>query len=194
MEPYVHIQGYTVQCEHFTKLVPSRNRICSSKTPNPQTAATVWTSCSYLVLLSGYVGWLNGTKLSSQFSWWEQVVFKSASLRWSVLVKKKKKRNKEEQNNVSVLHRQLLGNNNWYVNMVKGNNIGECQEGGKQDAPLNNVSWEVMSCENLAECSRRTLYKLRNRGRWENRRAWADVESKITCKYIQQIEPRNDAF
>lgn len=73
--------------------------------------------------------------------------------------------------------------------------IRKHQEGGKQDASLNNVSWvsvELMSCENLAECSRRTLYKLKHRGRWENWRAWTDLESKITCKYIPQIEAMSD--
>lgn len=84
MKPYVHIQGYTTR---------ACNSISQSNFPwNSQihtaAAATAWTSCSHLVLLSGYVGWLYGTKLSSDFSRWEQEVFKFASLSWSVLVKK----------------------------------------------------------------------------------------------------------
>lgn len=78
MELCVHTQGYTVRaCNDTSQRYFPWNRICSSKTPNPQTApaATAWTHCSHLVWWSGYVGWLYGTKLSSGFSWWEQVFF-----------------------------------------------------------------------------------------------------------------------
>lgn len=71
-QPYVH----TYAGENTSQSYFSWNGICSGETPNPRNApaATVQTRCSHLVLGSGCLGWLNGTKLSSEFSWCEQAV------------------------------------------------------------------------------------------------------------------------